>query len=163
MGNDDALWARLLVKKISRFDAHTKSRFKVYMDNRCVEIGCGTWLPPALEAVDRTPVNSMPPTPQQSKPPSQGLHSVPQAMPQAPTIIYHVESPSHGYMPSVCNQHAIQVPVTSVHSAAQPGTSGTSTQMYHQMQNVSQSFQPMSATVYRGRPVGPSAVRQVLQ
>lgn len=71
MSNHDALWARLLVKKLGRFEPMVKEKFMVYIDNLCIQIGCNTWTPPTLEPGQQVYVPAQPPPPPPPQPPPQ--------------------------------------------------------------------------------------------
>lgn len=126
MSNDDALWARLLIKKMTRWDPQTKAMMKVYIDNRCVQIGGGTWLPPTLHPIAQTPSKSLPVMP------TLNIPSASQVITNNPNVIYTVESPCSGYVSNVFNPPSMPIEV----SAAPTSTNQTAPQAGTSTQNV---------------------------
>lgn len=45
IGSDDALWAKLLVKRLVHVDTDSKNLFKAYVDKICCDLLAGRWKP----------------------------------------------------------------------------------------------------------------------
>lgn len=163
--SDDALWCKLLAKRLVRCDNPYKKQFKVNVDNDCCDLVDGTCLPPNLRAKQ---------VEQQFAP---MVHQLPRTPPTNQTI-YIRQSP--GQVLSTYDMRQVAVAAQSTNAKSVAGVSGTkqpiedaatasastskedgsvgSSKTYHQLQTVQTLHGypniPPNATsaMYRGRP-----------